>query len=453
LLATRLYWTAYLARHLAPQARYAFRRPAAIRRDQCRRVRSIVAYAARHVPHYRETMKRLGLTPADFRTADDLAKLPILERRDLARDPERLVARNVPERRRHWFRTGGSTGKSVQVAHDPAALLHFTAFYERQRGIVARAAGRRWGYREAVIASPDSTAATVGRICRSLTIRPGFARVRRRYFDLTADPADAFPSIARFQPHALFGTGSAIGRLLAQALASGRPFPPVKAVAYNSDDLAPGARRFLAERVGAQVLSWYGCVECLSIAFECEQHRGLHINTDHCPVRIVDDAARPLPPGETGNVVISNLVTRATVLLNYRVGDLAAILPQPCTCGRSLPLMSFITGREDDRLVLPTGRTVHPQAPRTVVEHMPEVWEFQFVQPTPTHLRVAIVAAPGSDRAALAKAIAAGLDKVFGGALAVDVDFVDEIDRTSSGKYRCVASLLGRPAPPGSDCP
>jgi hypothetical protein len=55
---------------------------------------------------------------------------------------------------------------------------------------------------------------------------------------------------------------------------------------------------------------------------------------------------RGLPPWRTpdprtsGEVVVSNLVNRETVLLNYRLGDVAASLPDRCPCGRSLPLLS-----------------------------------------------------------------------------------------------------------------
>ena len=55
-------------------------------------MRSIVRHAYSTVPYYRETMDRLGLTPADLGTAADLAKLPILEPWQLTRDPEYFVS-------------------------------------------------------------------------------------------------------------------------------------------------------------------------------------------------------------------------------------------------------------------------------------------------------------------------------------------------------------------------
>ena len=54
-------------------------------------------------------------------------------------------------------------------------------------------------------------------------------------------------------------------------------------------------------------------------------------------------------------MVVSNLVNRGTVLLNYRVGDLAARLPEPCGCGRALPLLSEVQGRRTEWLESSSG--------------------------------------------------------------------------------------------------
>ena len=53
----------------------------------------MVAHAYEHVPYYRETMRRLGLAPGDIAVGGDLAKLPLIEREQLQRDPEYFVSR------------------------------------------------------------------------------------------------------------------------------------------------------------------------------------------------------------------------------------------------------------------------------------------------------------------------------------------------------------------------
>jgi len=79
----RLYWTWHLGCHYLKQVHYPFRSRDAVRHDQSRRIQRMVAHAYRFVPYYRETFDRLGLRPSDFRTVDDLARLPVLERREI----------------------------------------------------------------------------------------------------------------------------------------------------------------------------------------------------------------------------------------------------------------------------------------------------------------------------------------------------------------------------------
>ena len=119
-------------------------------------------------------------------------------------------------------------------------------------------------------------------------------------------------------------------------------------------------RRAAEEKFKAQVFSTYGAVEALKIGFECEHHAGLHINIDLYPVRVVNRGGDSLPRADSGDIIVSNLVNRATVLLNYRLGDVACLLPEPCTCGRSLPLLSAILGRSDDWIRLPSGQSIAP---------------------------------------------------------------------------------------------
>lgn len=444
---SRLYWTAFLGWRVRGQARYAFRPPEAVRRDQCRRVRRMVAYAWRHVPYYRRTLERLGRTPADFRAVEDLERLPLIEREDLARNPMEFVSTEHPPDRHLLLHSGGSTGRPVDVYLDTRGLFEQAACFERLRAIVARCVGRRYGYREAVFASPQGTAPLVRRFCHERAWFPARARIHRRLIDLFLPIEEHLARLEEFRPDVLYGQGSTLGRLFAHARETGAPFHPPKAIIYTSDDIPGSMRRLILDEFHTPVFSLYGAVEALIVGFECEQHRGIHVNTDCCPVRIVDDAGRTLPPGETGDVVVSNLANWGTVLLNYRLGDLAALLPEPCPCGRSLPLLSFPQGRRDDRLLLPSGRTLHPQALRGPLEALDGVREYQVVQESPTLLRVALLLARSADRDRIAEAVRSRFAEICGPNVTTNVQFVDAIERTALGKTRLIVTKVAMPRP------
>jgi phenylacetate-CoA ligase len=169
---------------------------------------------------------------------------------------------------------------------------------------------------------------------------------------------------------------------------------------------------------------------------------------DLYPVRLVDPAGKEAPLGDTGEVIISNLVNRGTVLLNYRLGDLAAFRPEPCPCGRSLPLLS-LEGRTNDVIRLPSGRELNPMAFLFIFRLATEIWQAQIVQRTLDSLEVRLVPRDNCNREETGARVAGALRQVLKEDLRVEVLFVDHMERTPAGKVRVVLSLL--PPAPGEE--
>jgi phenylacetate-CoA ligase len=76
-------------------------------------------------------------------------------------------------------------------------------------------------------------------------------------------------------------------------------------------------------------------------------------------LEILDEDDRPCPPGRIGRVVATSLHDFATPLIRYDMGDYAELGP-PCPCGRGLPVLRSIAGRERNMVVLPTGERLFP---------------------------------------------------------------------------------------------
>jgi len=228
--------------------------------------------------------------------------------------------------------------------------------------------------------------------------------------------------------------------LFAYVHATGKPLHQPRVLLYTSEGLPESARRLIAKEYGIPVFSLYGAVEAFNIGFECAQHTGLHLNIDLHAVRTVDANLQTVPDGESGGVVISNLVNRATVLLNYRLGDVAAVISARCPCGRSLPLLTQLQGRSDDWIELASGRLIHPQVVPRLFKYEEQIWQWQVVQETRTHFRVALVAAEACDYQNTRERIAAGFARTFGEDVEVDIHFVESIERTAAGKVRPVVS-------------
>jgi phenylacetate-coenzyme A ligase PaaK-like adenylate-forming protein len=423
------------------QRRFAYRSREAIQAAQSACVQEAVRHAYEYVPYYRETMRSLGLGPGDFRTAADLARLPLLDREQIQPDPEYFLSTAQPAASFRGKRTGGTSGRTLTHFRDRLSPIVEAAYGERFRSIVQRLAGKGLRYRQAAIDHPAhrnpffyGTAGPLSaRLIHLFTPRVQYSQ------------ADPFPTIVEqlngFRPDVLTGIGSVLGPLFSYIDAERLRFHKPRVVIYGSDAMSEPARRLISDRFGAHVLSAYYSTEGGLVGFECESHLDHHLNDDICPVRIIDRDGRELPEGESGEVVISNLFNRGTVLLNYRLGDIARKLAGGCSCGRNLPRLSLVEGRVWDTLTSAAGDPVHPRLAQKVLITEPEVWGFQLTQEAPDRLSLALVAGPRCDRPAVERNLSKRLREVFGQQTSVTVSFVESLPRTKRGKVRPIIPM------------
>jgi phenylacetate-CoA ligase len=438
----RLAGTAVFLRRLAGQRRFPFRPWEEIRRAQEERLARAVRFACERVPRYRALKDRLGKRPEDVRSVEDLAVWPILESPDVDRSGPELVPGGTP--REEWIvlRSGGTTGSPKRVYFDARSFLAELAYRERARFIVAGLVGRRTGYREAVFFPPDGVVAQVEKRVHKLVWAPRRMRVERRFFTLYQDPEEAIAGLRDFRAQTFHGFGSYLARLF-QLLLDGRAsFPLPRAITYTSDEMPPSVRRVIEHDLRIPVFSLYGAIEGFNIGFECGEGEGLHMNVDLYPFRIVGPDGRTVPPGESGSIVMSNVVNRGTVLLNYRIGDRGRLLEGPCPCGRGLPRLAGFDGRDDEWALLPGGRRIHSQELRLILIEDDHVWQMAVFQDAVDRFRVFLVANDGTDREALVDRMRGRARDRLGPGVAVEVTFVDEIPRTAGGKLRPFESLL-----------
>ena len=429
-----------LASQLRRQAQYPFKPFNVIKRDMDDRVSAMIAYAYRHVPYYHETMRRIGLYPHDFTCAEDLSKLPLIGPDEYKRDPEYFFSSDRKQDQWLQLRTAGTTGEPRPVFHDAESLFQSAAHSERRNTIVKGLLGKTLGYGETIIASSLSTGPMVQKFIREHGLFPRKARIRRQFLSILDAPEKNVRLVNTFKPDVLHSLGSYLGVFFPHLIETGTFFHKPKVITYSSDELSEKIRNVIQKEFNIHVLSIYHSVEAFEIGFECEHHRGLHLNIDLYPLRIIDSEGQDCKPGDSGEVVVSNLVNRATVLLNYRIGDIAAILPDRCPCGRSLPLLTHIMGRSDDWIKVESGEYIHPRSVRGLFMDEDSIWQYQIVQDTVTHFSIRIVPDESCDRRHTRERIKTKFARVLGEGVTIDVSFVDSIDRTAGGKSRVIIS-------------
>ena len=433
---TRLYWTAFTAWSLLGQARYPWSSPQRIARDRDRNVRRMVRYAYRWVPYYRETLDRLGLTPGDFRTFDDLRQLPLISVADLQERPEAFRSTQFADAQLQRMGSSGSTGSPHSVWHHLGSLYTNSTDAERERRMLQKAIGRGWRYRHMSLDNVQGHAYRVRSVTRANALWPRWLKLRGAVVEDNESLEHMVGRLNALKPDQLGGFGSTIGELFTHLDATGEPFHRPRLVRYASEALPEAVRHLLVDKYNIEVFSAYQSVEGLKMGWECDAHQGYHINADHYPIRMVNDLGQDVADGETGEIVLCNLTNRGTVLLNYRMGDLAARMDAPCPCGRGLPRIGWIEGRTSEYLVALDGRRVPFSMLSGPIWRPGGVWQWQVIQQARNRLLVLLRLAPTGDLAALTAGITERARSLLGDEMMVEVRAVDEIPKSAGGKVR-----------------
>lgn len=405
------------------------------------RLQQVLEIAATYVPYYQSAWGKSELAALRVGRLEDL---PLLEKAALRSDPRAFLRQDMRPRPELVFHTSGSTGTPVAT--------HWTVADLRDSLALREARSARWGG----VSFRQARATFSGRMVEPDPQSPGpFYRYnlaeRQVYFSaFHLSPASAPHYVQALRRHRVqWLTGYAVScYLLAKfSLEQNLAVPQLKAVITTSEKLTSGMRRVMQSAYGCPVFEEYSTVENVLFASECEQGR-LHLSPDVALVEILrPDGSRCLP-GEAGEVVATCLVRQYQPLIRYRLGDMAAWDPQPCPCGRPMPVLKEVLGRIEDVVVGPDGR-------RMVRFHgifvdQPHVQEGQIIQETLERVRVKVVPTPGFDQADVAE-IVRRMQQRLGPQVTIMVETVDRIPRSAAGKFQAVISRLHPPDLPEAE--
>jgi phenylacetate-CoA ligase len=159
---------------------------------------------------------------------------------------------------------------------------------------------------------------------------------------------------------------------------------------------------------------------------------------------VVDKNGEPCEPGERGELVITSLTNYSMPLIRYKIGDMGILSDSNCSCGRGLPMLEKIEGRVTDTFMtkrnelIPAEYFIHLIG---VVCNRGGIAKFQVIQEDFDEVHVKIVNSGETDEANL-REIKEKIKFVMGEDTDVEFEFVSQIKRLPSGKYRYTISKV-----------
>jgi phenylacetate-CoA ligase len=249
--------------------------------------------------------------------------------------------------------------------------------------------------------------------------------------------------LARYKPRFIRGYTSALHVLAKYMEANDVAVIRPEAVFTTSETLFDHQRESIERQFRCPVFDHYGSGEIHSVAFECEAHSGYHITAENVIVEIVKGDGSPAAPGERGELVLTDLNNYATPFIRYNIEDIGAPAAGLCPCGRGLPLMKTIEGRSSEILEMPNGRFVFIGYWVVLFETLEGIDQFQVIQESTNRLVIKVVKNKRFS-AAGERHIVENIRRLGGNSLALELQFVESIAPTDSGKRRFVVSDVER---------
>jgi phenylacetate-CoA ligase len=338
---------------------------------QDERLRATVAYVYERSPYWRGKFDEVGVSPRDIAGVADLHRLPFTTRAELDADqaehpPFGSYACSPRESWQGLYTTSGTSGRKLKrlVSHRDWRLM-IDRFYR------------------APAPPPGEMFMLLGPVDGVLGATVGVEAMRERgAIPVLAgmwDTRTKVEAIAELRPGVIAGAASYIMHLAEVAREMGVDLAACGLRGVTSFG-EPGVgieatQAVISRSFGvSEIVDGYGLTEVWPMGGNCPHSPALHIPDDLVATECVDpETLEPLPEGETGEIVFTNLVGDTQPLIRYRSRDIGRLtFSTPCGCGATVTRIEAIEGRTDD-MIWYRGVNFFPSAVENIVRRDSEL--------------------------------------------------------------------------------
>lgn len=412
----------------------------ALRAAQFKQLGLVLRHAYETIPFYRERLRAADYRPKHPLTADVFARLPRLQRSDIQSQGQALLSQKNHQSHGSVTSgiTSGSTGRPITYYGTELSRFFWQALTLREhiwhdRDVGGKLAVIRMGLQAATnptwgppadIPFETGPSATLD-IRTDVQAQVDWLLVQGAHYLLT------FPTNAR---------------ALAEAcLARGVRFDGLREVRTLGEAVDQGLRDLCRRAWGVKLVDIYSTCEIGYIALQCPDYEHYHIQSESLLVEVLDDNDRPCEAGEMGRVVVSTLSNFVMPLIRYETLDYAEV-GAPCPCGRGLPVIKRILGRQRNLVTLPDGRRYWPSTGFKEWGDRLPIRQAQIVQRSLTTVEAKLVPSRALTPAEEAE-FAAILHRSLGYPFEIVFSYHPEIVRGAGGKFEDFVSEVAPVSP------
>ena len=356
---------------------------AAIEQAQMRQLCLLVEHAQRHSRFHAERLA--GFRPDQFQGLQEcLSAIPLMHRADLQSRRAEIDCTWLPPEHGEisLAQSTGSTGEPVAIRRSGLNGLIWMAMTLREHLWQRRDFSCSLAVIRAQLAEEDAARRGVSWADWGPPVNHLFDSGPSYGLNLQTDVVRQAEWLRGIRPDYLLTYPNNLAALLDLAEADpdglagmGR----LKQVRTIGETLHDSLRERCQRILGVGIADVYSTQEVGVIAIECPQGGGYHVMSEGLILELLRDDDQPCAAGEMGRVVVTDLHNFATPLIRYDLRDLAEA-DGPCACGRGLPKIRRILGRQRNLLRLPDGRRQYPLVGALTYRDIAPVRQYQLIQ-------------------------------------------------------------------------
>ena len=406
-----------------------------IEAGQMRQLQALVRHVHAHMPHQRRQLRVAGIEADTKLTMDLWREMPLLLRQELQQNSERMRAQKLDPYHGNGtvHKTSGSTGEPVTVYKTEMTMVYWQAMLLRD----ALWHGYDLTANQAIIRRDPEGKSFPPNGSRQEgwggSISQAFETAQCFLLDIRSPTLDQLSWLLKVQPAYLLSTPSNLTLIAELCLETGTKIPGLQMVRTYGEVVTDEFRALVDAAWGVRVASVYSTEEVGFIALQCPENDHYHVMSETILVEVLNDENLPCREGEIGRVVLTPLHNYAMPLFRYVIGDYAEVGGK-CSCGRTLPVLKSVLGRERNQLILPNGERRYAYIGARFLGAVPSIAQYQAVQTSRERIEIRVVLhrpMTQAEEATLREMVL----KALGHAFEIVVVPVESIPRAESGKY------------------
>ncbi len=406
---------------------------------QRRNLEKVLLHSYSNVPYYREVLAQADVVDPKTKLVNlkNFSKIPILTKDIIQKNFDDLKSRDAEQKKRKSYlnHSGGSTGNPVNFIRDRRTWVEGMAtkwfFYSFISKYPSRLI-KLWGSERDILVGGNGLKANIQNFFSGRRILNSF-RMSPENFD------KYIREINKFKPTIIEGYVQSVYEISQYINKESKNIHTPKGVITSAGTLYPEIRSVIQKAFNAPVFNRYGSREVGDVACSCERNEGLHVDVIHNYVEILDKNLKPCKPNETGKIYVTTLNNYSMPLIRYDIGDLGTVAADiKCSCGRGLPLIKSVEGREmsvfktrDGRLI-PGEFFIHFIG---VVFNTGFIRKFQVIQKDYDYLVIKVVMKDKNSFQQYVSKIESSIQEVMGNDCQIEWQEVKDIPTLKSGKY------------------